>query len=214
MIGTWPRKGLCAFWGLGLHPSSALIIWLAAVLGIQFVGYAGMALLCVSVLLQTPAAAKRWLAYTRRARWLLMTLWLILAFNTPGEAFLDAAWAPTYEGIAEANLQAVRLLAILACLAWVFVRLGHDGMVAGLWGLLQPLRMAGLDVERVVVRLSLVLENLQTSPARGEWRKMLAADPPVADGRECLHLSLMPWTSRDTLRVVVACAGLMGVVLL
>lgn len=214
MIGTWPRKGLCAFWGPGLHPSSALILWLAAVLGVQFLGYAGLAVLCFGVLVLAPAAATRWLAYSRRARWLLLTLWLILAFNTPGEAFNDLAWAPTYEGIAEANLQAVRLLAILACLAWVFVRLGHDGMVAGLWGLLQPLRMAGLDVERIVVRLSLVLENLQTPPAKGEWKRMLVADPSAVEGREVLHLSLIPWAHRDTLLVAISAIGLTGVALL
>lgn len=214
MIGTWPRKGLCAFWGPALHPSSALIIWLAAILGVQFLGYVGLALLCAGVLLQAPTAASRWLAYARRARWLLLTLWLILAFNTPGEAFRDLAWAPTYEGVAEANLQAVRLLVILACLAWVFERLGHDGMVAGLWGLLQPAGKAGLDVERVVVRLSLVLENLQTPPAKGEWKRMLAADNSAVGGRETLHLSLMPWAPRDTLLVAASAIGLMGVVLL
>jgi energy-coupling factor transporter transmembrane protein EcfT len=197
-----------------LHPSSALILWLAAVLGVQFLGYAGLAVLCLGVLVLAPAAATRWLAYSRRARWLLLTLWLIIAFNTPGEAFNDLAWAPTYEGIAEANLQAVRLLAILACLAWVFVRLGHDGMVAGLWGLLQPLRMAGLDVERIVVRLSLVLENLQTPPAKGEWKRMLAADPSAVEGREVLHLSLIPWALRDTLLVAISAIGLTGVALL
>lgn len=214
MIGTWPRKGLCAFWGPGLHPSCALIIWLAAVLGVQCLGYAGLAVLCAGVLLLAPAAASRWLAYARRARWLLLSLWLILAFNTPGEAFHDLAWAPTYEGVAEANLQAVRLLSILACLAWVFDRLGHDGMVAGLWGLLQPLRKAGLDVERIVVRLSLVLENLQTPPAKGEWKRMLAAEPVLVDGREIMHLSLTPWARRDTLLVAVSAIGLMGAALL
>ena len=197
-----------------MHPSSALIIWLAAVLGVQFLAYLGLALLCAGALLLAPGAATRWLAYARRARWLLLTLWLILAFNTPGEAFHDLAWAPTYEGVAEANLQAVRLLAILACLAWVFERLGHDGMVAGLWGLLQPVRKAGLDVERIVVRLSLVLENLQTPPAKGEWKRMLAVDNSAVEGREVLHLSLIPWVLRDTLLVAASAIGLMGVVLL
>ncbi len=181
-------------------------------IGIQFLGYGGLALLCIGVILLTPASARRGLAYVRRARWLLLTLWLILAFNTPGEAVYNLAWAPTYEGIAEANLQAVRLLATLLCLAWVFARLGHDGMLAGLWGLLQVLRGTGLEVERIVVRLSLVLENLQTPPAKGEWKQMLALAPVLPTGREVLHLSLVPWLFRDTLLVVVAVVGLMGVV--
>ena len=197
-----------------MHPSCALVIWLAAVLGAQFVGYAGLVLLIAAVLLLTPALVGRWWAYVWRARWLLLTLWLILAYNTPGEALHDLAWAPTYEGMAEANLQAVRLVTMLACLAWLFLRLGHEGMIAGLWGLLQPIRALGFDVERVVVRLSLVLENLQEPPEKGAWKRMLAAQPSVATGQETLHLSLTPWQLRDSLLVAASGLGLIGAALL
>jgi len=197
-----------------LHPSCALIIWLAAVVGVQFVGYAAMILLVVGALLLKPALAGRWSAYVWRARWLLLTLWLILAYNTPGEAIHDMAWAPTFEGMAEANLQAARLVTMLACLAWLFLRLGHEGMIAGLWGLLEPLRGLRFDVERVVVRLSLVLENLQAPPEKGAWKQMLAAQPLVSSGREVLHLNLASWTLRDTVLVVLSGLGLMGAALL
>lgn len=193
-----------------MHPSCALIIWLAAVIGVQFVGYAGLLLLVAAAVLLTPALTGRWWAYVWRARWLLLTLWLILAYNTPGEALRDMAWAPTFEGMAEANLQATRLIAMLACLAWLFLRLGHEGMIAGLWGLLQPVRALGFDVERVVVRLSLVLENLQEPPEKGAWKRMLAAQPSVSTGQESLHLSLAPWHRRDSLLVVASGLGLMG----
>lgn len=195
-----------------MHPSCALIVWLAAVLAVQFVGYAGLLVVVAAVLILAPAAVGRWFGYARRARWLLFTLWLILAYNTPGEAFRDLTWAPTYEGIAEANLQAVRLVAMLACLAWLFARLGRDGMVSGLWGLLQPFRLAGLDIERLVVRLSLVLDNLQTPPEKGAWRHMLANDAPAMGGPAMLHLEVLPWSVRDTLIVAAACAGLFGAV--
>lgn len=197
-----------------LHPSCALIIWLAAVIGVQFVGYAAMILLVAGALLLMPALAGRWSAYVWRARWLLLTLWLILAYNTPGEAVHDLAWAPTFEGVAEANLQAARLVTMLACLAWLFRRLGHQGMIAGLWGVMQPVRALGLDVERVVVRLSLVLENLQEPPEKGAWKRMLAVQPSVPAGLESLHLSLAPWRLRDSLLVVASGLGLMGAALL
>ena len=197
-----------------MHPSCALVIWLAAVLAVQFVGYAGQALLIAAALLLTPALAGRWWAYVWRARWLLLTLCLILAYNTPGEALHDLPWAPTYEGMAEASLQAARLVTMLACLAWLFLRLGHEGMIGGLWGLLQPIRALGFDVERVVVRLSLVLESLQTSPEKGAWKRMLAVQPSVAGGRETLQLSLAPWKLRDSLLVALSGLGLMGAALL
>ena len=202
------------FWSPVLHPSCALIIWLAAVIGVQFVGYVALLLLVVGALLLTPALAGRWWAYVWRARWLLVTLWLILAYNTPGDALNDMAWAPTYEGVAEANLQAARLVVMLACLAWLFLRLGHEGMIAGLWGLLQPVRVLGLEVERVVVRLSLVLENLQSPPEKGAWKQMLVAQPSVSTGQESLHLSLAPWHLRDSMLVVVSGLCLMGAALL
>ncbi|MBS1144466.1 MAG: hypothetical protein H6R14_1872 [Proteobacteria bacterium] len=193
-----------------MHPSCALIIWLAAVVGVQFVGYAGLAVLVVVAVLLTPRLVSRWWAYVWRARWLLLSLWLILAYNTPGEAVRDLAWAPTFEGMTEANLQAARLVAMLACVAWLFLRLGHDGMIAGLWGLLQPVRCMGLDIERVVVRLSLVLEHLQSPPEKGAWRRMLAAQPLPAAGQAVLHLRLTPWALRDTLLAAASGLILMG----
>lgn len=215
MIGTWPRKGLCAFWEPELHPSTALIAWLAAVLAVQFLGYPGLGLLALGVWLSRPAAGRAWLGYVRRARWLLASLWLILAYNTPGEAFRDWAWAPTYEGVAEANLQAVRLVAMLGCLAWLFGHLGRDGLVSALWGLLRPLRALGIDTGRLVIRLSLVLEYLQTPQEKGAWRKMLTTEKHYfADGPEVLHLSLPLWAPTDTLLVAAAGLLLAGAVVL
>lgn len=185
-----------------MHPSTALIAWLAAVLASQFLGYAGLGLLAVGILLALPAAAGTWLKYVRRARWLLVTLWLILAYNTPGEAWRDLVWAPTYEGVADANLQAVRLLVMLACLAWLFCRLGRDGLVSALWGLLQPLHMRGADTRALVVRLSLVLDNLQEPPEKGAWRKVLASEGDLAVGPDSLTLSLPRWRLTDSLTVL------------
>jgi energy-coupling factor transporter transmembrane protein EcfT len=194
-----------------LHPSCALIIWLAAVLALQALGYGGALLLAVSVLVFGGAIMRPWWGYVRRARWLLLTLWLILAYNVPGEAFEDFAWAPTYEGIADANLHALRLIVMLGCLAWLFHRLGRDGLVSALWGLLHPCRAIGLDTERLVVRLSLVLDHLKVAPEKGGWRRMLRADAAPLAGPEVLHLALPPWVARDTVQALLAAAGLLGV---
>ena len=194
-----------------MHPSCALIVWFAAVCGAQFVGYPGLAVLAVLPLLLAPLAWRPWLAYVRRARWLLLTLWVILAYGAPGEAWMDWPWAPTREGLAEGTLQAVRLLVLLLWLAWLFVAQGQRGLVSGLWGLLQPLQSMGLKVERLVVRLSLVLDNLQTPPAPGSWRKMLHADTLPAIGGASLILSSVPWRLRDSAVVLVCLAVLAGV---
>jgi energy-coupling factor transporter transmembrane protein EcfT len=192
-----------------LHPSCALIIWLAAVLALQALGYGGVLLLAAGVLVFGGGILRPWWGYVRRARWLLLTLWLILAYNVPGEAFEDFSWAPTYEGIADANLHALRLIVMLGCLAWLFHCLGRDGLVSALWGLLRPCRAFGLDTERLVVRLSLVLDNLQKPQQKGAWRNMLGRQMEQANGPDLLHLTLPRWAGRDSLL-----AGLVAVVLL
>lgn len=194
-----------------MHPSCALIVWLTAVVGAQFVGYAGLALLALAALSLAPRSVYRWLDYVRRTRWLLLTLWLILAYNAPGEAWLDKPWAPTYEGINEASLQAVRLLVMLLWLAWLFTGQGRDGMVSGLWGLLRPCRRFGFKADRLVVRLSLVLDNLQTPQEKGAWRRMLLTGAHYAEGPASLGLLVVPWAPGDTLAVLGGIAGLVGV---
>ncbi|MDR0777603.1 MAG: hypothetical protein LBE81_13350 [Azonexus sp.] len=194
-----------------MHPSCALIVWLAAVLALPVLGYVGLLALAAVLLLAGGGLLRPWWNMLRRARWLLLTLWLILTYNVPGEAFSDLPWAPTYEGIADANLHALRLIVMLGCLAWLFQRLGRDGLVSALWGLLQPCRALGLDTERLVVRLSLVLDKLQTEQEKGAWRRMLWDAALPAEGPASLHLALPRWAMRDSLLAGLVAAGLLAV---
>ncbi|HJV93451.1 MAG TPA: hypothetical protein VJ572_08230 [Azonexus sp.] len=183
-------------------------------LAVQFVGYAGLAIMAIAVLFSPFSVARSWSLNIYRARWLLLTLWLILSYNTPGEAVMGASWAPTYEGIADANLQAARLVLMLGFLAWLSIRLGRDGLVSALWGVLQPLQVLGVDTRRLVIRLSLVLSNLQTPQEKGSWRRMMAADAPLKDGPNVVHVALPRWAAGDTLIVVAAAAILVGAIVL
>lgn len=211
-MANGPARGRLCFWSHFLHPSAALALWFAAVVAVQYLDYPGLAVAAV-VLLAVPGVLRPWLGFVRRARWLLLTLWLILAYNTPGEAYADMAWAPTYEGLAEASLHAVRLVVMLGCLAWLFARLGRAGLLAGLWGLLRPCRRLGLDSERLVVRLSLVLENLQREQEKGAWRRVLAAAPDFEQGPEVVHLTVVAWRGRDTLLLALSLCCLIAVVI-
>lgn len=187
-----------------MHPSSALLVWLVTVLAIPFLGLKGLFLLALLAVLGNLRSFRIfWQRYLRRARFLLLTLWLIVAYNTPGEAWQDLMLAPTYEGITEANLQALRLVVMLACLAALFAYLGRDGMVSALWGLLRPLQRLGADTARLVVRLTLVLDNLQSPQQPGAWRQMLAAADGSSHGPDLLHVRLPSWRLLDTLALLV-----------
>lgn len=195
-----------------MHPTAALILWSSAVIAVQYLGYPPLA--AFAVLLGAMAGVLRtWLGFVRRARWLLLTLWLILAYNTPGEAYADLLWAPTYEGVAEASLHAARLIVVLGCLSWLLVRLGRDGMLAGLWGALAPARACGLDSERLLVRLALVLERLQEPLEKGAWRRLLHTTPDFTEGGTVVRLEYPAWRAGDAWPVLLALLLLLGVAL-
>ena len=144
-----------------MHPSSALLVSLIAIVVIQFLGLAGLALTFAVLLLVARNSAAGWWRLLRRMRWLLLSVWLILAYGASGDALFDITWMPTHEGAREATLHVTRLVLMLGCLAWLFALLGNQGLLVALQSLLHPLSRFGLGSERLVVRLSLVMRNLQ-----------------------------------------------------
>lgn len=197
-----------------MHPSAALVLWLAGILAVQGLGYPGLLALLVLCFVAAPAGIAGWLAFVRRARWLLLTLGGVVAYHTPGDAIAGLTWAPTEQGVAEALLQMCRLVVMLGLLGWLYASQGRAGLVAGLWGLLRPLAALGLDCERVVVRLSLVLDNIQSGAHQAGWRTMLADQAGAVEGPESLSLFLPHWHWGDSARVLGAILMLSGVVLL
>lgn len=209
-----PQGAVCFLEGpILLHPTAALIVWLAAVLAAQHLAYPGLAILAAMLLIACRGAGHAWWRYVSRSRWLLLALWLILAYHTPGDAWREQSWAPTLEGIHEASLQAARLVIMLGALAWLFQQLGWAGMVQALWGLFRPVAGAGNGVERLVVRLSLVFSYLDR-PADGlTWRQMLAGEVPVlVDDSATIVVDLPHWRLRDSVVVLVAGLFLCGAV--
>lgn len=179
-----------------MHPSARLLLWLVAVVIAQCLQAPALSVLLLLALGSAAGASGLWWAYVRRARWLLLTLWLVVAWQTPGEAWLEVAWLPTREGLAQAGEQTLRLLAVFACLARVYAGGGRAGMLAGLWGLVAPWRHQG--GERLVVRLALVLDNAQQTQPPGAWKEWLLAGGglPVT-APDVLKLEVPAWRVRD-----------------
>jgi energy-coupling factor transporter transmembrane protein EcfT len=196
-----------------LHPTSLLITWLATIVAIQFLGYPFIVGGALAILVFAPSIWPAWWQFVRRARWLLLCLWLVLAYGVPGEAMFDQAWAPTWEGASVANLHVARLVLMLGCLSWLFGRLGNSGLVSALSGLLRPFDGRWFATDRLVVRLSLVLERLKTPQEKGAWRQMLDCQEKPS-GPESLLISLPAWHSNDTLLVTMVLFALLGSVLL
>jgi hypothetical protein len=139
-------------------------------------------------------------------RWLLLSVWLILAYGVSGDALFDLAWMPTHEGAQEATLHVARLILILGALAWLFAVLGNRGLLVALQSLLHPLSRFGIRSERLVVRLSLVMQNQQVELPRGAWRNMLDGNAGPVGGPETLRVEVPPWRAADYLACLAVLA--------
>jgi len=119
-------------------------------------------LLAVVVLFQ----AGDFILLVRRARWLLLSIALIYAYATPGEfvAGVPDALAPSYEGLRDGGIQALRLVAMLAALSVLLASSSRAQIMAGIYQLLRPLRCLGLPPERFAARLWLTLHYVEHMP--------------------------------------------------
>ena len=187
-----------------------MLVCLTAIAVIQFLGHVGLGMVLLVLLARFDLVFPRWWALLRRMRWLFLTVWLIMAYGTAGEAVFDLAWLPTHEGIAEATLHVARLALMLGCLAWLFTALGKNGLQVALTSLLQPLAMRGIATERLVVRLSLVMENLREELPKGTWRRMLEGHAETVDGPTVLRVDVPAWRRTDY--VVCVCVLVFSIV--
>jgi hypothetical protein len=142
-------------------------------------------------------------------RWLLISLLVIFSWGVSGDPLWDGAAAPTREGVLEALTHLGRLLLVLVAVAAFLDAMPLADLLVATHTLLKPLRRFGIDVDRGVVRLMLVLRYVETLPRPRDWRSLL--DAPVSSVSELLELTQPPLRWSDciiTLTLTVAVAFL------
>jgi energy-coupling factor transporter transmembrane protein EcfT len=179
---------------LSVHPTTRLLAWLALLVGVQ--ALSGTVLAAVFALL--PLAGRRGLRrgaqLVWRARWLLASLLVILSWGVAGEPLWQGAGAPTFEGLREALTHFARLLLVLFVVAAFLEAMPLPDLLAATHVLLGPLRHCGVDTERGVVRLLLVLRYVETLPRPRDWRVLLKTPVAVAGERVEVDCQTLRWT--------------------
>ena len=192
-----------------MHPGAQLLAGLAFLMAIPRLENAGLFVLTAGLLWFSASKLPHCVLFLWRMRWLLLAAWLVFAYNTPGESYAGWWWAPTYEGMGEANLHMWRIVVLLLGLKRCLLGLGKGGLQAGLWSILAPLREWGIPVRSLVVRLALVLENVDLSKGQ-DWRDLLlVSDAPSRQETVCIELA--PWCLTDLLLVALAWVFCLGV---
>ncbi|MDP1682251.1 MAG: CbiQ family ECF transporter T component [Burkholderiales bacterium] len=161
-----------------IHPTALLLAWVAFAVAIPWFGvivlWAVSALLALGVWAGGVNTCWR---LVRRTRILLIALLVLYAFSTPGSPLIAAWEVPTQEGLQAGALQAWRLLLMITALAILLARLKREQLLAGIYGLLAPLKPLGLPLERIAVRLWLTLQyaesGLPANSIRERWEAAL-----------------------------------------
>ncbi|MCP5248741.1 MAG: hypothetical protein H6942_09465 [Candidatus Accumulibacter sp.] len=188
-----------------MHPTTYLVIWLSMLVASQFLD--GYALLTALLLLPLSGAAvrRRWRRLAWAMRWLLLSLFVVLAWGSAGDPAWSGAMAPTREGLVEASTHLGRLLLALMAVAVLLEWLPVPDLLAATHRLLAPLRRCGIDPDRSVVRLLLVLRYIETTPRPRDWRSLL--DVPASDRSECLELVDRRFSWLDLIAIGVVIGG-------
>lgn len=195
-----------------LHPATLFLAWIALVLALQRLPLPMLSVAVALALAFAFALARgRIRILLRRTRWLMLSIFLLFAFATPGERLFApfGAMGITWDGLVQAGEHLSHLVLMLSTLALLHERLGTDGMVTGLHALLRPLSLWRNLRERIVVRLMLVLDHVESGGgvARG-WRFWLDEAATEA-GPDRLTLATVQWGWADAL-CLLAAAVLLG----
>ena len=196
-----------------MHPSIKIICLLVLAIAVHALGYKpllAMAAALLGALLYYRASG--FLRILKRLRWLLLSLLLIFAFNTPGEYMQPWPFdfAPTYEGLQAGLLQAVRLSMMLAGLSLLLVKTNREQLMAGFFLLLYPLRYMNLSPERFAARLWLTLHYVEQSEGTktkagffDRLDELKSHDDEPHNGPETIELVLPAMSWRDIVVVIV-----------
>jgi energy-coupling factor transport system permease protein len=155
---------------LRFHPATKILGLILIAIGVYQLSPIQMTFLAVCLFAATLLYSfKPWFLMLKRMRWLFLSMFLIYAFNTPGEFVRDwplNGWvdlSPTYEGLQAGTLQLVRLMMMLAGVALMLATTTTSSMIEGFYILLKPLKYIGLHPERFAARLCLTLHYIESN---------------------------------------------------
>ena len=202
-----------------MHPFVKIACFFFLLLLLQYISAPSIAVLCGLIcLLAAVLNLPHFSQLIKRMRWLFVSLLLVYAYATPGEylAFLPLNVAPSYEGLRMGLMQIAMLLIAVASLSALFASASKSQLMAGLWTLLSPLRLVGLNVERFTVRMLLTLHYVEQMAVQAKLKLdfsqldklALASDEPGATLPLILAQPAFSWFDKAMLSLMLL--ALMG----
>lgn len=160
---------------LSFHPATRLTAWLVLLVAVQFLAGTALFVVCLLTPLLGMNVMQRSGRLIWRARWLLLSLLVVFAWGTTGEPLWHGRFAPTFDGLDEAVKHLGRMLLVLVAVAAFLEFMPLADLLSATHALLKPFRGFGVDSDRGVVRLMLVLRYVETLPRPRDWKSLLDA---------------------------------------
>ncbi len=205
------------------HPAILIVAWAGMTMILYALSAYYMLLLATGLaLLSGTVCRERFLILLRRTRWILVSIFAIYSYTTPGTPLFASlgGLSPVYEGVADGAIQLLRLLASLAGLAILLSVLTQSQLVAGLYTLSRPLALFRISSERFAVRLALTLryaEGARLDSGGGcyagveSWLLEKGENRAGPESREILELEVVSLTVIDSVIVAVTLLAIAGV---
>ena len=153
------------FLAMRFHPASLFLRWLGFLFAFSVRSGVVLILGCFIVTVWAFLAATLHLRrLLRRSMWLMLTLFVVLFWMTPGTPLSFMRFA-SVEGLHLAIMQSARVLLAIASLALVLQYLSRADLVAGIYFFLSPLSYIGVPAKRLAARLMLTLEEVERASA-------------------------------------------------
>lgn len=200
------------------HPATKILLWLMFAFALQWLQAGSLALIsAAAILLLLPGRLPGVLTMVRRARWLLLSMWVIYSFATPGEALLPilGSISPSSQGVLGGLMQAWRLILMLLALGFLLHSCPRNSLLSGLYVLMRPFSVLGLDANRTAVRLWLTLQYAEQQPhrnAREWWNELRSSFDSAPDSASEITLEMPAFTWRDA-SVLLFAFVLLGLIL-
>ncbi len=163
-----------------IHPTIRLVLWVAVVLFVQTLDGVNLLFSFVALPVVGVRALQRGGRLVWRARWLSLSLMLVFAWGVAGTPLWNSGFAPTREGVIEGMTHLGRLVLVLIAVATLLEYMSVADVLAATHGLLKPFRRLGLDPDRGVIRLMLVLRAVEAMPRPRDWRVLIEASDSCA----------------------------------
>ena len=166
----------------GVHPATRILLLLVVALALpQFDLFALSAIAVLAAtgfLWHARSGLVRLRAGLWRLRWLLLAIFVLYGGFTPGEPLLAALPGLSREGLLEGLRRALVLLDLLLLVYLLLTLTSVPQLVIGLRLLLTPLRIVGVDPQRIGLRVALAFDAVSALQTRLE-RTRSSADAGV-----------------------------------